>query len=214
MKKSFEDFLVWTSLRYCIGRHSYVNSYADDYAQVYNDFNKEERKKFAVDIRRQIDEQLRFLPFSLKIEPTQNYYWFDPIDALFGFVRSEQINSFNELAKYKEIIYNANECIYKTRISSEGKNPTIYASEIDDLLCWDRLANLFDEDKHRMLTLTDGSNLEAFPYWTRDLEQVGDNLYKNKEFGWHIEYKPLKEFLKGNKRLTIPYSSIKKIEEL
>lgn len=82
------------------------------------------------------------------------------------------------------------------------------------MLSWDRLANLFDEDKHRMLTLTDCSKVEAFPYWTRDMEQVGDGLYKNKVFGWHEEWKPFKEFLKGNKRLTIPISSIKNIEEL
>lgn len=121
MEKSFEDLIVWTSLRYCVGRHSYVNSYADEYAQVYNDFDKYERLKFAVDIRREIGEHLRFLPLSLKIEWTPDYYWYDPIEALFGFIKSEQISSLEELAKYKEVVYNANESIYKTRISNDVK---------------------------------------------------------------------------------------------
>lgn len=214
MKKSFENFLVWTSLRYCIGRKSYVISYADEYAQVYKDFSNKERKTFAVDIRRQLGEQLRFLPFSLKIERFSDDDLYNPIEALFEFIDIERINSFKQLANYCEVIYDAHSCVYKTRTQEPKPNDYIYSSDIDDLLCWDMLANLFDIDMHRMLTLTDGSKVEAFPYWTRDLEQVVDGLYKNKDFGWHIEYKPFKEFLKGNKRLTIPNSSIKNIEEL
>lgn len=214
MKKSFENFLVWTSLRYCIGRKSYVISYADDYAQVYNDFNDKERKTFAVDIRRQIAEQLRFLPFSLKIERLSEGDLYDQIGTLLQFINIEQIKSFKQLAKYCEVVYDEQTGVYKSRTQEPKQTEYIYSSDIDDLLCWDLLANLFDVDMHRMLTLTDGSKVEAFPYWTRDLEQIGDGLYKNKDFGWHVEWKPLKEFLKGNKRLTIPYSSIKNIEEL
>ena len=214
MKKQFENFLVWTSLRYCIGRKSYVISYADDFAQVYNDFNDKERKTFAVDIRRHIGEQLRFLPFSLKIERFSDDDWYNPIEALFDFIDIERINSFKQLANYCEVIYDAKDCVYKTRTAEPKPTDYIYSSDIDDLLCWDMLANLFDVDMHRKLTLADGSKVRAFPYWTRDLEQVIANLYKNKDFGWHIEYKSLKEFLIGNKRLTIPNSSIKNIEEL
>lgn len=213
--KSFLKDLVWTSMRYCIGRKSYVMALADDIGiNCYDKFVKEELQFFATDIRRQLAEQLHFLPFSLNIERLSSEDRYDPIGTLMGFINTEQIKSIKELGNYCEVVYDAHKGVYQTRTAAPNPTDYIYSTDIDDLLCWDRLANLFDMDVHRLLTLNDGTKVIAFPYWTRDMEQVGENLYQNKEFGWHTEWKPLKEFLECKKNLTIPYSSIKNIEEL
>ncbi|MGN1158047.1 MAG: hypothetical protein ACI4TK_17875 [Agathobacter sp.] len=215
IEKSFLKDLVWTSIRYCVGRKSYVVALADEIGiNCYSKFVKEELRFFATDIRRQLADKLRFLPFSLRIDRISSEDRYDPIGVLMEFIGTEQIKSIKDLGNYCEVVYDANKGVYKTRAAAPNPTDYIYSTDIEDLLCWDRLANLFDRDIHRLLTLNDGTKVIAFPYWTRDMEQVGDNLYRNKDFGWHVEWKPLKEFLDGKKNLTIPYSVIKNIEEL
>ena len=55
----FEEMLMWTSYRYCIGRHTYVVTMAYDIAQhYYNKLTDEQKEHAADDIRQQILHQL------------------------------------------------------------------------------------------------------------------------------------------------------------
>ena len=82
----FEEMLMWTSYRYCIGRHTYVITMADDIGKHYYNKLSKERKEFtAQDIRNEIMTHLSYLPFSFRIHRTYNDDIFNPISALFNF---------------------------------------------------------------------------------------------------------------------------------
>lgn len=216
----FERMLMWTSYRYCIGRHSYVTTMANDIGtHFYNKLTEDERLHTAKDIRREVKEHLRFLPFNFNIDKdwADNY---NPISVLMQFFQRENITCLDDLADYCEVCYDAREDKFHTEKRSFRKlNSYISASDIEDLLVWDRLANLFDNRTHRKITLINGNEHIAFPEWARDSEHIGKNEFgyeisRLKPFGWHIQYKPLNEFVIGKTNLVIPKESIKFIDEL
>ena len=86
----FEEMLMWTSYRYCIGRHTYVTSLAGEMAQHYYDKLTDERMEFtAMDIRKEILDKLQWLPFNFRIHRMYNEDPLNPIDALLTFVQNE-----------------------------------------------------------------------------------------------------------------------------
>ena len=216
----FEKMLMWTSYRYCIGRKSYVVTMADEIALNFAyRLDRNERLSTAKDIRRTIAEQLKFLHCNFSIENG----WainFDPLKVLFEFFQKEKISSTEQLANYAEIIYDARtQKYYHTKRKATHIKQYISATDFDDLLPWARLANIFDSSTHRRLYLVDDSQCVAFPDWERDCEFVGNDkfgrqMYTSAPFGWHLVYKPLADFLNGNKRTIIPADTIKRIEEL
>lgn len=56
--------IIWPAVRYCIGRSSYVSTYAQDYWQLISkNFNKFDRKRlefFARDIRAEVSDRVKF----------------------------------------------------------------------------------------------------------------------------------------------------------
>ena len=104
----FEEMLMWTSYRYCIGRHTYVTSLAGEMAQHYYDKLTDERMEFtANDIRKEILDRLQWLPFNFRIHRMYNEDPLNPIDALLTFVQNENINSLEEFAGYANLEYDA-----------------------------------------------------------------------------------------------------------
>ena len=65
----FERMLMWTSYRYCIGRHTYVVTMADEMAEhYYSRLDDAEKLHTAIDIRREIMTHLSYtLPFDFDI---------------------------------------------------------------------------------------------------------------------------------------------------
>ena len=128
----FEEMLMWTSYRYCIGRHTYVTSLAGEMAQHYYDKLTDERMEFtAADIRKEIMDKLQWLPFNFRIHRMYNEDPLNPIDALLTFVQNENINSLEEFAGYANLEYDAHNGTY----AFDKKTPTIKsffsASDID-----------------------------------------------------------------------------------
>ena len=92
---TFEEMLMWTSYRYCIGRHTYVTSLAGEIAQNYYDRLDDDRLEFtANDIRSQIYDKLQWLPFQFNIHRMYNDDPFNPIDVLMEFIDRLGIMSF------------------------------------------------------------------------------------------------------------------------
>ncbi len=58
------DKLMWQATRYCIGRHSYVSSYAEDYWRIirknWDKFNYDRLKFFARDIRAEVSDVVNY----------------------------------------------------------------------------------------------------------------------------------------------------------
>lgn len=210
-----EEMLLWTSYRYCIGRHTYVGSLSYYMAEKYYPILSDERKEHnAMDIRMMIMDSLRYMPFNLKIHRWYAEEAYDPLSTLFLFIEQEDIKSMEELLQYCEIEYDAHDKTYKSykRIPEYKSFETV--NDFEDLLNWDELAALFDVKRHMMITLTNGEKVEAFRFWKRKSHQVGENLYQNNEFGWEYAWRPVEEYVAGKHNVYIPESSIESIEKI
>lgn len=219
----FEEMLMWTSYRYCIGRHTYVVTMADDIACHYYNKLSDNRKEFtANDIRSEIKSHLQFLPFGFNITRWYSQDDFNPLKVLFNFFEKEGINSFEDLATIARLEYDSHKDEYTFNRCESNFKSYISAMEIDDLLPWENLASLFDVKNHKMLTLTDGSKVEAFKTWQRKVVPVKDKMdaqgptiyYQNAEFGWEEVWKSVDEVVKGHNNHYIPQSSITDINDI
>ena len=83
----FERMLMWTSYRYCIGRHTYVVTMADEMAEhYYSRLDDAEKLHTAIDIRREIMTQLRLaLPFDFDIDAYAPDRGLNPLKTLMRF---------------------------------------------------------------------------------------------------------------------------------
>lgn len=212
----FEEMLMWTSYRYCIGRKSYVSSMSDDIGVHYYNKLPNDRKQFtAEDIRREISNNLNWLPFNFTIYRTLSEDKFDPIGVLMKFFEKENIKSYDNLANYSKVTYD----VHKDKFEFNKQTPTIKPffdrSDLEGLIRWDRLASLFDVDNHKIVTLTDGTEVEAFYIWSKNLHKLeGTDYYQFDEFGWHKELVPVKEYIEKSIHVYIPEKNIKEIKDL
>lgn len=70
-EKQFLEDLMWTSYRYCIGRHTYVTMLAKDMGEYFYDKLSDERKQFiAEDIRSSIGDYLHYQSFNFTFDYT------------------------------------------------------------------------------------------------------------------------------------------------
>lgn len=219
----FEEMLMWTSYRYCIGRHSYVVSMADDIARHYYNKLSNERKQFtANDIRSEIKDCLQFLPFNFSIHRWYSQDEFNPLKVLFNFFEKENINSFEELATIARLEYDSHKDEYTFNRCESNFKSYISQMDIDDLIPWENLASLFDVKNHKMLTLTDGTKVEGFKTWQRKMIPVENKMdaqgpityYQNAPFGWEETWRSVEDVVKGRKYHYIPKENIKEIEEI
>lgn len=183
----FEEMLMWTSYRYCIGRKSYVSSMCDDIGVHYYNKLSDNRKQFtAQDIRKEIYEHLKWLPFNFTMYRATSDDEFDPIGVLMKFFEKENISSFNALANYSKVTYD----IHRDKFEFNKQTPTIKSFfdiyDLENLIRWDRLASLFDVANHKMVTLIDGTEVEAFYKWSKNLYKLEcgiKDLYQFTDFG-------------------------------
>lgn len=217
----FEEMLMWTSYRYCIGRKSYVSSMAGDIASHYYGRLSDERLEFtANDIRQEIFDRLRFLPFGFNIHRTYNSDKFNPIDVLFNFIEIEKIDSIDKFAEYCDVEYDSHAGEYRF----EKKIPTIKSyfseSDISDLLEWETLASCFDKKNHKIAVCEiDGGieEIECFKAWIRKTVQIEDNpgYYRYVGFGWKPVWIPLKNYLEAPHLKTyMNEDSIKELKDM
>lgn len=214
----FEEMLMWTSYRYCIGRHTYVTSLAGEMAQHYYDKLTDERMEFtANDIRREIYDKLQWLPFNFKIHRMYDSDSFNPIDVLLTFIQKNNIDTIDEFYKYANLEYDAHTDDYKFEI----KKPTIKSyfsvSDIDDLIPWENLAACFDKKNHKMVTTEYEGKTEVhrcFKSWKRKSVPCEDKpgYYKVLEFGWEPIWIPVDTFISGGENRYLANEYITKVE--
>lgn len=214
----FEEMLMWTSYRYCIGRTSYVSSMCDDIASHYYNRLSDERMEFtSADIRKNIMEHLQFLPFSFEIHRYTAEDEFNPISALMGFIKQENITKIEELSNYAKVIYEPHKGTYEF----EKKIPTI-ASYFDTyliecLIGWDRLASCFDKRSHRLITINHSGNeyqMECFPTWKKSVISIPEKegYFQALNFGWEQCWVPVEEYVRGRHGVYVSPNEIIAIE--
>ena len=217
----FEEMLMWTSYRYCIGRHTYVTSLAGEMAQHYYNRLSDERMEFtARDIRREIYDKLQWLPFNFKIHRVYDSDPLNPLDALLTFIQKNNIDTIDSLYKYANLRYDAHIDEYKFEI----KNPTIKSyfsiSDIEDLIPWENLAACFDKKNHKIVTTEYDGKIEThrcFKSWKRVSVPCEDKpgYYNVSEFGWIPIWVVVDEYLKtGNTNRYLADEFITKVEDI
>lgn len=215
MATLFEEMLMWTSYRYCIGRASYVSTLCDGIGVHYYNKLSDDRKQFtAEDIRREILEHLKWLPFNFTIHRTYNKDKLDPIGTLMKFFKEENITSFDSLANYSKVTYD----VHEDKFEFNKQIPTIKSyfnrSDLENLIGWDRLASLFDIANHKIVTLKDDTEVEAFYKWSKNCHKVDENYYKEDDFGWHRELVPVEGYIKKSTYIYIPKENIKEVKNI
>lgn len=217
----FEEMLMWTSYRYCIGRHTYVTSLAGEMAQHYYDKLEEDRLEFtAKDIRREIYDKLQWLPFDFKIHRMYDSDPLNPLDALLTFIQKSNIDTIDEFYKYANLEYDAHTDEYKF----ETKTPTIKSyfsvSDIEELIPWENLAACFDKKNHKIVTTEYEGKTEThrcFKSWKRVSVPCEDKpgYYKVSEFGWIPIWIVVDDYLKsGNTNRYLADEFITKVEDI
>lgn len=217
----FEEMLMWTSYRYCIGRHTYVTSLAGEIAQHYYNRLSDERMEFtATDIRGEIYDKLQLLPFNFRIHRIYTNDSLNPLDGFLTFIQKNNIDTIDELYKYTNIEYNAHTDEYNFEI----KKPTIKSyfsvSDIDDLIPWENLAACFDKKNHKIITTEYEGKTEThrcFKSWKKvSVPCEGKpGYYKVSEFGWEPIWIVVDEYLKtGNTNRYLADEFITKVEDI
>ena len=215
---SFEETLMWTSYRYCIGRKTYVTSLAGEIAQHYYKRMDDDMLEFtAKDIRKEIMDKLQWLPFSLRIYRHYDADEFNPIEVLMEFFERYDVNTYEDMITYCKVQYDVNNDTYEF----EKKEPTIKSyfslSDIDELLPWEKLAACFDKKNHKMVTVEyDGKTetIECFKSWTRKTIPLDDPIYvRIADFGWKPIWVSVDDYVKdGNYCGYINEDCIKEIK--
>lgn len=211
----FERMLMWTSYRYCIGRHTYVVTMADDIARhYYNRLDDTDKMSTAMDIRREIETQLRHaLPFDFEIENNYGAYAANPLRTLMFFFENEGIKSIGDLYKYSYVSYDARTYEFTVRKCEPKPIQILQPYDFEDLIPWERLASCFDTMNHCLVTAKDGQQIRAFHSWARNVVSAEEKGYwRSADFGWHDVLVPLDEFLKGRVNVTINEDLITKID--
>lgn len=215
---------MWTSYRYCIGRHTYVTSMAGEIAQNYYDRLDDDRLEFtASDIHKEIYDRLQWLPFGFKIHRMYDSDPFDPMDVLMTFIEKEKIDTMSLFMSYSKIEYDA----HTMKLEVERKIPTINSyfsiSDIEDLLPWADLASCFDKKNHKMVTLEYEGELytyRCFKSWRKKTVPCEDKpgWCRAVEFGWEPVWVDIDSYLKTgdtNKYLNSDYiKEIKNCDEV
>lgn len=217
----FEEMLMWTSYRYCIGRHTYVNSLAGEMAQHYYDRLTDERMEFtAKDIRREIYDKLQWLPFRFNIHRMYDKDILNPIDALMEFIKRENINSMDEFVHYSRVEYDSHNDTFEFDKSEPTIKSYFSTMDIEDLIPWEDLAACFDKKNHKMVTVEyngETSTYECFKTWVRKSIPCEDKpgYYRSAEFGWEERWVDIDSYLKsGNTNKTINEDFIKEINDI
>ena len=211
----FERMLMWTSYRYCIGRHTYVVTMADEMAEhYYSRLDDEEKLNTAIDIRREILTHLRYtLPFDFDIDSYATERELNPLKTLMWFFEREGVKSVKDLYGYSYVGYDARDNEFDVRKCEPNERRRFSIYDIEDLIPWERLASCFDVSQHCIVTMKDGQQVRAFTSWERNViptEEKG--YYRNADFGWHEVLVPLAEYVKGNAQLRINEALVTKID--
>lgn len=211
---------MWTSYRYCIGRHTYVTSMAGEIAQHYYDRLSDDRLEFAAkDIRSQIMDKLQWLPFKFEIHRMYDSDILNPIDALMTFIAREGIESQDQFVSYSNVYYD----VHKDHFEFERKAPTLNSyfsiSDIEDLLPWENLAACFDKKNHKMVTLEyEGkeTTYRCFKAWKKKTVPCEDKpgWCRAADFGWEPVWIDIDSYLSsGNDNRYLNSDYIKEIKD-
>lgn len=208
-KDRFLKDLFWTSYRYCIGRHSYVSSYASDMGNFFYDkLNDIEKENNAQDIRRTIADCLQMYPFCIQFDWSIPSRERKPLEFLLTFINSMTEHYENTIDCCDEIqrdlatitkvkFYKENDEI-KWEVSTL-ENPRfdnkIWEHEILDFLPWADLASYLDVPNYKTVLLKDGTKYKVYESYCNEsnIIETKNNMLVSQSIPWRYKkiYRPV-----------------------
>lgn len=170
----FEEDCIWMSYRYCIGRgtiaaHMHAGGIANN---AYNRLSDARMQFMSEDINSIIYDKLKwgnFIDFGWYGNIPKKY--FRPLDTIYSIFSKENIDSYEKIRSIKTINIDWNEkkedfdySVYYFNDNDKNKDYGRTFSDIYDLEVWQRLANLFDKENHKICKLMDNSIVEYYEF--------------------------------------------------
>lgn len=170
--KDFLQDLMWTSYRYCIGRHTYVNSYAKDMGKFFYDrLTDKEKVHTALDIRETIYNSLQYHPFTICMDWSIPNEERRPLEFLLMFL-NDYSKTYDEITDDREgeiqrdlgLINTVD--FYKkdgklkwsvSKVDVPKYEIKVWENDILDLLPWMDLASYFDVGNYKTVTDIEGN---------------------------------------------------------
>lgn len=180
-----EEMLMWTSYRYCIGRHTYVSTLAPYMAKKYYNIIGDERKEFiANDIRSCIGDALKFGSINFTYAGSVPYEERDALSDLFEWFNvnvseDRDVIEIDSIECYKE---SYKQDAPKRFFANQKKRISVVASDSDynDLIEWHALASCFDKKRHKSARIEFNGEetwVECFEVWKRATAQKENGYF-------------------------------------
>ena len=185
MLSEYEMDNIYMSYRYCIGRHTIAaHCHAGDIANnSYGRMTKERMQFMSKDINKEIYDCLHTNDW-FRIDNVLKLKSFKPLDIFYQCLNDIGLKTYDDIKKIKGI-----ECFFtkegelKTDVYYyNDKDKFNYKSfmDVEDLEVWQRLANLFDVDNHKLCRCSGGKIVEYYEYWTHYRTEQGLEFRKIK----------------------------------
>lgn len=212
-----EELMMCAAYRYAIGRHTYINTLANYIAAEYYNRLSDERLAFTSrDIIETINHCITYGPITLYYDGTVSYNERDALDDLLTWI-SNNITSDEDLDDIEKI-----EVYKKSYKSDDPKFFRIYRTtpkiehyrsqmDIDDLICWYTLAQVFDKTKYKTLKLKNGEEVLAVQSWHKKVVECEDGYYKELSWQWEKCWKPVNRIVESRDNYFIPNENVESI---
>jgi len=194
ISKGVLEDLLWTSIRYCVGRHSYVAGYYVDYAKLFYSLDEHQLMAISRDIDEEIRRQLE-IAFNVRIQNNC-----DALDRFITWLQDNNIHTVAELQNIKEAEITGLTATPETisYVKELNVNRTASYMDITDLIGWYYLARLFDVGNHKIITTKDGNKYRVFSAYKEAIELEEDGRhYRTKEMYWDKVFIMVEEFVKS-----------------
>lgn len=221
-----EEMLMWTSYRYCIGRHTYVSTLAQYIGQKYYGILSDEKLEFtAQDIRNCIYDVVSMgsggveFHYDHTIPEKDRNALSDLIEYINGNVQTEDdIAYVKQIRCYKESYRDDEPKKFSLTKELNGVRQQFFRIDIADLLEWHTLASLFDKKNHEMVTVRHTENgeviekqMECFKTWKKKYEETEGKpgYYTEVNMKWEECYIDVEHYIKGGHGTLIPEIIVK-----
>ena len=183
----YEEDLIWMSYRYCIGRHTIAaNMHAGNIAKhAYGKLSPERQQFMAYDIRKSIEDNLRFSRMNVFID-TQlsraDNKEYRPLEMVLDILSEHKVEQSEDLKRLDSIYIKYDngklKVDYRELPSDAPDNSTEMFPILFDLYVWADLASCFDKRGHKIAIIKDEDGNEKEYEVFESYVQCGYDTYR------------------------------------
>lgn len=212
-----EELMMCAAYRYAIGRHTYINTLANYIASEYYNRLSDERLSFTSrDIIETINNCLLYGPVEIRYDGTVNYAERDALDDLLTWMSTnvtskDDLDGIEKLEVYKKSYKTEDPKLFRVYKVEPKIEHYRSQSDINDLICWYTLAQVFDKTKYKTLKLKNGEEVLAVQSWHKKVVECDDGYYREASWQWEKCWKPVNRIVEGKDNYFIPNENVESI---